>query len=419
MAHRILVGTHEIANNIAEYGEAFRQLGHQVTTVVFQENRFYPDSRYDLVTTRAALGDAGMAKLIAEHDVFVFVWESLFPGHADLPLLRQLGKKIVMLLCGDDVRHYSAYQEEYGVNLAALAPDRYAGDPLQRPLRTLRLAERYADVLLSQPNQAGLAVRPYHFSVAPLDITKITPTIPGREVPVVVHAPSHSGAKGSAHILAALDRLRARGVAFELRLLRDVPNREVFDALRDADVAIDQLYAPTLGRFGIEALACGCALATARVSPHRELPEDPPAWHIDEQQLDEPLARLLTDREARLSLARAARPFVAKYANLRLRARRILELVTQRTRGPFDYYPRHYLERFRIPDDHAVPHELATMTAHIVQRWGVPAELDLSQAAARGVIIEDPFAAFDTVPRWEPGTGISTPWGTGWDRRPG
>src|SRR5208337_2124274 len=149
-------------------------------------------------------------------DVFVFVHSSLRHDHTripyrfgigrEFPLLARLGKRIVCFLNGPDVRHPSGYDQELRHLKIPAAPlgsliRGWKTDPLSRPLRNLRRIERWADAIFSQPNQASLALRPYHHGYAPIDVAAYRPHVPGRTVPVVVHAPSHRGVKGTPEIL--------------------------------------------------------------------------------------------------------------------------------------------------------------------------------------------------------------------------
>lgn len=93
---------------------------------------------------------------------------------------------------------------------------------------------------------------------AHLDITDWVPvaSTPG-PTPIVIHAPSHRGAKGTAHILEAVDRLKAEGVAFEFVLVEKLSNTEARKLYERADLVVDQLLAGWYGGFAVEAMALG------------------------------------------------------------------------------------------------------------------------------------------------------------------
>ena len=73
----------------------------------------------------------------------------------------------------------------------------------------------------------------------------------------MIHAPSHRGAKGTAYILEAVDRLKAEGVAFEFVLVENLSNAEARTLYERADLVVDQLLAGWYGGFAVEVMALG------------------------------------------------------------------------------------------------------------------------------------------------------------------
>jgi hypothetical protein len=405
--------------------DGFRRLGHEATTVVSQRNPFYPDLRYDVDAGREVIPWSYKAercaqvsrllwlearhRLIARHDVFVFFWagKSFLDFNSEYPFLKRLGKRIITVFNGDDVRHWSAYsqqqafvvQERACVALQELS-EAYRDDPLERPLQNIRMAERWSDLIVSQPNQSVLAVRPYVHFFVPLDLSGYRYNPPGRETPVVLHAPSHKGVKGTETILAALDRLKADGVQFELRLLHGVSSRQVLSELAEADVVVDQLHLPLHGKLGVEAMASGCALATCDREEFEPFPPGRPVWHIGPENLGDRLRRLLTDRELRLTLARAGRRHVERYHDHVEVARRMVEHLGA---GRYDHYPTFFAREYRLPRGVEIPERLKRMTTQIVRRWGLPDGADPRDLVERGLISPRGLDPSRPVPRWKPG----------------
>jgi hypothetical protein len=216
--------------------------------------------------------------------------------------------------------------------------------------------------------------------------------------------------------LAALETLRVDGVRFDLRLLSGVTNDQVLAALADADVAIDQVFIPGISRFGQEALASSCALASVIESPYAESPEIPPVWHIGEFALVEPLRQLLTDRALRRDLASRARPYVERHYDVAVVAQGMLDALAARSRGPFDHYPRFYLTEYQVPSGLMIPADVTDATSQLVRRWGVPHDADVRRLIRAGVLHDIPFGGFDTMPRWAPGSGVRRPADAPWPR---
>jgi hypothetical protein len=77
---------------------------------------------------------------------------------------------------------------------------------------------------------------------------------PGRKLHVV-HAPSQRDAKGTAHILAAVERLGASHPGeFEFSLIEKTPHPEALKRYADADLLIDQVLVGWYGNVAVEAM---------------------------------------------------------------------------------------------------------------------------------------------------------------------
>src|SRR5262249_28535043 len=84
---------------------------------------------------------------------------------------------------------------------------------------------------------------------ANVEIDKFTPEYPSaRGTTRIVHAPSDASIKGTALILEALERLKAR-FDFELILVEKKTHEEAMAIYRSADLAIDQVFAGWYGGF--------------------------------------------------------------------------------------------------------------------------------------------------------------------------
>lgn len=425
---RILVGTCEIGGQIPRIADGFRRLGHQVTTVISYHNAFssvihydvditktvipWPEavarSRFPLVRLPRAAANrathlARVMWLMANHDVFFIQYAaSLLPHNRDFPILKRMGKRIVSYFVGDDTRHLSVVHQQYGPSGVSAAPDAlHDKNPLSKPLHNLRMAERHSDLVLSVPGQAGLAVRPYMRGFGFFDLSNYSFRVPGRDVPVVVHAPTDKGWKGTEVIVETLERLRSEGVPFELRLLHGVPQRQVLAELEDADVAVDQLYLFFYGLFGTEAMASGCALATSNREDYEPIPPNRPILHIDRDNIYGQLKRLLTDKELRTRLAHEGRAYVERHHDRVHVARQVLQYLEGIPEGGYDFYPTFFSREYRLPAGEVIPDYLKRLTAQVVQRWGLPEDVDPRDMIARGLMSADGLEPSSPIPRWK------------------
>ena len=399
---RIFIGTTEIAGQIPLFAAGFRALGHSVTTGVRlgHSYKFDPGLTYDMQVDLSSPAQA--AQIIANHDVFLFQFgHSLLWGNADFRMIRRAGKKIISLFNGSDVRYWPAYEQQFGIDYRMLnneePPDFWGLHSLPTVLGTLRRGELYADLILSVPNQSVLGLRPYNHFFYPADTGQYPFHVPGRDVPVVVHAPSKVQTKGTARILEALAALQAEGVRFELRLLQDAPHEEVTAALTDADCIIDQIYLG-FGLFSVEGMASGCATATAHF-PHLEaMANTRPVQALHAYALKESLRPLLTDRDLRMRLAREGREYVCAYHDYVQVCRRIEEAILSDNDRNYDYYPHYCATSAVLPEEVVVPTKLKQMSDTIVERHGIPHNAELVDMVCRGLLT--PNILTRNVPRW-------------------
>jgi hypothetical protein len=439
----IFVGTSEAGGFVMALAAGFRALGNPVTTAMCTGLTHYGRTAYDVdvgemvnqvdwtevarrllarapriprvVTDRSSPLDV-VLWLLYTHDVFVFLYTSLWHDVAtdsdpfamglgrEFRLLKKLGKQVVVVATGFDVRHVSAMDQQLarfghrGPRLAEDAPSA-AAQPLARPLRNLRRAERWADLIVSQPNMAGLAVRPYMHLFAPVDVRGIRATYTDRELPVVVHAPSHFQAKGTVHVLAALAELQRDHVDFTLRLFHRIPHAAVLDEMRRADVVIDQVHMPH-GCVGVEAMATGCALASADNHDLEPWPKERPIWPIEPGTAREQLRRLFQDRELRMRLAREGRAHAMRHHDQVAVARSILARLDAGRAAPMDHHPDFFVRHYRLAPGVVIPKTLQRMTTRILRRCGLPPDVDPQDLVARGLLADTGPGSLNAIPRW-------------------
>jgi Glycosyl transferases group 1 len=422
---RIVVGACDIAGVAGAYSEGFRRLGHRVTLALCDPDPYHAapghlDLSEDVMRVRwpalaAYLLRGGStptrfadqlsstertAWLLSRHDVFLFYHASFWPDDPSLTrlwgcgrefrLLKALGKRIVTVHSGPDVRHHSAFDQENallenGAPPLAAGEPRWATVPLSYCLRNIRRAERYADLVFSQPNQASLALRPYEHLFVPIDLRRYRARVPGRVVPVVLHAPSRRGVKGSSEIIAAIERLARRGVRFQFRMIEHAPHDRLRRELEDADVVIDQIHLPLHGKLGVEAMASGCALATCDRVDLEPWPARRPVWHVEAADIDRRLKRLLTDRALRLRLAEAGRRYVERHHRAEDVAASVLARLAGRHVGR-RHVPEFFAMSYRLPSGTRLPRPLLSLTARVVEDWGLPSDVDPGDLVRRGLM---------------------------------
>jgi len=133
-------------------------------------------------------------------------------------------------------------------------------------------------------------------------------------VPVVVHAPSRAGLKGSEVADDVLGRLHREGL-IEYRRLDHASHSEVRVAYRAADIVVDSLRMGGYGVGACEAMAAGRLVLShvnlhARLAVEAVMGEQPPIWPADVGTLEVAVRAVLADREAARALAARGPAFV-------------------------------------------------------------------------------------------------------------
>lgn len=268
-----------------------------------------PPARRSLGSRVVAAGPAAYARAV---------------GLRDLPLLHRAGKRIVVTYNGDDARQATGPVPEFHRQLAAAAGEgyyTYADD--ERKRRAIATFNRYAHRIYYVNPDLGtfLPERAEFMPYGHVDARSWpAPGVVGRDgPPVVVHAPSHRGIKGTRFVVEAVEQLQAEGVELDFRLVEGLRHEEAVRAYEQADVLVDQLLVGWYGGIAVEFMALGkpvvCFVAeewTDRYAPS-ELMAELPIVRADPESLAEVLHELLARPRIELAeLGRRGREFVQR-----------------------------------------------------------------------------------------------------------
>jgi len=440
MKKRILIGTAEIARGTYNLSIGFRELGHDVDSLVYGKSRFYDDVEYTfsevdfLNEVTYTTNEQGQVipqvskkfySFIEPYDIFVFTaGTSLLPRMVDLPILKRMGKTIISRHCGTEVRDYELakiFWTDYGrfypyyqkdietpkISCSSendlLAYSRYH-PALANKMHNARMSERYADVILSGPPSHTLGLRPYFQSGPSIDTRHIDCKIPGRQVPIILHAPSSSVYKQTDTILQALQELKDEGVRFQLELLQEVPNQIVCQAITEADIVIDELSCGS-GLLAFEAMAGGCAVLGGHDGISSPLPRNRPVLNINANNFKEVVKTVVQDVGLRTQLARMGRDYIdSKFSSPTSIASYILESLEREKKLDRDLYPTLFTERATIPDGEPMPSYLQHRTLEIMQLYGVHPQTDLQRLVDNNLLPSLNKNEIDSIPRWEVST---------------
>lgn len=136
-----------------------------------------------------------------------------------------------------------------------------------------------------------------------------------REIPVVCHAPSRAGLKGTAAVEAALSDLQAEGL-IEYRQTTGLRSAEMPAFYGAADIVLDQFSLGSYGVAACEAMAAGRVVVghvsdDVRAIVERETSRRLPIVEARASELDAVIRGLLADRSAAVEMAAESRDFVA------------------------------------------------------------------------------------------------------------
>jgi len=192
--------------------QALRRRGVDARLVVFERYKLHPEADWSLdrpdsgFLRRQAVQWKALLKLLPVTDVFHFYFGlTLVPKSVQFPILDALRKKSVYHYLGSDIRGKTPEQLAYGKRAGAQIVGSY---------------------------DATRWVPEAHVLPVGVDLTPFTPVPPSdRKVPLVVHAPSHRGRKGTEHVIAACAELPV-----ELRLVEGLHHEEAKKLYAEADI---------------------------------------------------------------------------------------------------------------------------------------------------------------------------------------
>jgi len=289
--------------------QALRSRGVDARLVVFERYKLHPEADWSLglsggLARKQARQWAAFARLLPRTDVFHFVFGlTLVPQSLQFPLLRAARKKSVMHYLGSDIRGKTPEQLAFG---------RKAGAQIVGSYDAIRWVPE-AEVI--PPG---------------IDLAPISPAPPSdRARPLIVHAPSHRGRKGTEHVVAACESLDA-----DLELVEGLHHDEAFERYRAADIVVDQLNAGWYGLFAIEAMALGKPVVTFLHDEAVRRTEEAFGTHVPivnatKETLRERLADLVSSADERRRIGAGSRAYVERVHDLERATDRLLALYAR------------------------------------------------------------------------------------------
>ena len=328
---RILHAPFDVGGQAYGLSRAERELGLESDVVVFGPQRWGYDNDIDLhaalpvpVHLRMARRARFLAHALPRYDIFHFNF-----GHTllqvrqlgrvvdELPLLRRLGKTVLVTYQGCDARTFPHCWCRKPECIGA-APYRQAA-----AARFLRYADRafYLNPDLGKL-LPGARFLPYA-SVDPLAVEPAPARAPGDEI-VIAHAPTNRVLKGTEHVIGAVDLLRSQGHSVRLDLHENLTRGEVLERLTRADLVVDQLRIGWYGGLAVEAMALGKPVVCHIDANDNPFGDRLPIVRATPASLADVLRELISNPERLGDIGRACRAFVEREHDPRAVAREVL-----------------------------------------------------------------------------------------------
>ena len=290
--------------------QALRRKGVDAKLVVFERYKLHPEADVDLglegrgLLARQLRQWRAFAGLLPSTDIFHFYFGvTLVPKSLQFPLLRAARKRSVYHFLGSDIR---------GKSPAELAYAQRAG---------ARIVGSY-DAVRWVPDA----------NVVPpgIDLRDFEPTSRSdRARPLLVHAPSSRGRKGTEHVIAACEQLPV-----DLEIVEGLHHDEARERYRAADIVVDQLNAGWYGLFAIEAMALGKPVLTFLHDEAVRRTEEAfgvpvPIVGTTKETLVEDLRPLVESPEERQRVGLASRRYVERVHDVEQVADRLLDIYAR------------------------------------------------------------------------------------------
>lgn len=331
----VLHGFNPSAGQPALLARALRHCGVDAANVTIGPNKFGYSSDFHFEgkavdVIRDVLSDVAINyDIIHIHAITPFFEKGMptFPMGTDLLALKLAGKKIVIHFRGSEIRVPSKFRE--------LSPYHYVDDdteglikrfPEEKQLSYIDLCTALADEILVSDPELLTYVPSARILPRAMDLSEWSyGGLTRNERPLVIHAPSRQGVKGTKHVLVAIDDLRAEGLDFEFRLVEGLPQEEARRLFQDADIIVDQLR---IGWYGVLAVE-GMALGKAVVSYIRDdllpfFPGKPPVYVANPETIKDRLRELIVSPYLRQQVAATGHEFCKKTHSLDVVAKECL-----------------------------------------------------------------------------------------------
>lgn len=314
--------------------EADRLFGYQSDTLVYRPYYVTNQFTYNLV-------DFWDTKILAlfipwavflwnsvKYDIFQFYFDGGFLNRTigkglEFPLLKLLGKKIIVSAYGADVRTGEITKTLGKYNCCMDCKDRLRACicDADKAKKNIAYINRYADVTLSMGDMIeytpgsrndifywAINTKKWRYIGVRKDSNPVT----------IIHAPNHPHFKGTRFLIDTVKELKEDGYNTELILIEKMDNEKAKKLYESADIIVDQLIIGWHGNFAVEGMALGKPVVCFIRKPEEYLPKwiQCPIINANPENLKEELVKLITNPNLRYELGLKGRKYVESVFSL-------------------------------------------------------------------------------------------------------
>jgi hypothetical protein len=332
---RVLHAPSNMAGQATILSAALKELGIDSDVIVFNRHPFgYSDEisldleKREWIAEKIAVLTLNFVRCIIRYDIFhLHFGRSLLPRNADLPILKLIGKKVIMHYWGDDIRQNDVAAGYTCLNVEELRqiyPYKNDDDIREKINKIEKYINRsiVGDYSLQNYSPRSMVVKQaidldkWQYIGAKGKIGKLR----------IVHAPSSREVKGTKFILPVISRLKEEGYDIDFVLLENMNNTRVRQICEGADIVIDQLLLESYGIFAVECMALGKPVL-CRIDEHFEKCYlDLPIINTNPENLYDNLRRLIEDPDLREEIGERSRRYVENTHDSKFIARRLADL---------------------------------------------------------------------------------------------
>ncbi len=334
---KILIFGHEIGGQMQLLAETLRKRGFAATAVAVNDDfRGYAND--------INLADAGVHNhwrrfwfanwAIRHYDIFHFFWGVSLFGFwrwhmLDLPLLKRLGKKVIVHFRGLDVVDIKYFD----YRRAIARGEKVVRPPMSRPeqLKKLGKWQQYADyILVSEPDLFEVVGDNAILSPQVIDLqywqNNQLPLSAKDGIIRVVHAPSSRRKKGTEFVEQAVRNLQEKGYKVKLILAENYQAHRIKELYAQADLGVDQLLYGWHGKVSVELMAMGKPVICYIDPTWQKYRPELPIVNAGPATLEQELANLIDNPQQRLQTGEYAKKYVQKYHDVEGELDRLLDL---------------------------------------------------------------------------------------------